>query len=299
MGQPIAVTEKPTIRPGIVRFETNRSFTGMGHEHYHSLADATGPRPPDEIARRLLATGKVDGVHVYMNVITVDVKKGHDASGLSGVIEGLYTYWQPGMVPPDFEDVAADEPAAGATAASSDAPADDAMSEAAKRVPCRVARTQSPGAARKPKRRPPRASASCRRRVRQAVVTRSAHARRGTSDHKPLELVVLARLVEEHVHDEVSVVEQHPLEVVEPLDTNRARASVALQLFLDGVHDRAHLPRVRTARDDEVVRDRQHRADREDDGIIGLLRRGSLRGEFGPALDRALAHALSQWNRSP
>jgi hypothetical protein len=135
VGQPIAVTEKSARRPGIVRFETNRSFTGMGHEHYHSLADATGPRPPDEIARRLLATGKVDGVHVYMNVITVDVKKGHDASGLSDVIEGLYTYWQPGMVPPDFEDVAADEPAAGAPAASGDAPADDAMSEAAKRVP--------------------------------------------------------------------------------------------------------------------------------------------------------------------
>ena len=82
VGQPIAVTEKPANRPGIVRFETNRSFTGMGHEHYHSLADATGPRPPDEIARRLLATGKVDGVHVYMNMITVDVKKGHDTSGL-------------------------------------------------------------------------------------------------------------------------------------------------------------------------------------------------------------------------
>ena len=157
VGQPIAVTEKPARRPGIVRFETNRSFTGMGHEHYHSLADATGPRPPDEIARRLLATGKVDGVHVYMNVITVDVKKGHDASGLSDVIEGLYTYWQPGMVPPDFEDVAADEPAAGAPAASGDAPADDAMSEAASAFPPRCSNAAA-SRERRQKQRPPRAS---------------------------------------------------------------------------------------------------------------------------------------------
>ena len=41
MGQPITVTEKPTGRPGIVRFELNRTLTGMGHEHYASAADAT------------------------------------------------------------------------------------------------------------------------------------------------------------------------------------------------------------------------------------------------------------------
>ena len=111
MGQPVAVTEKPSSKPGIVRFETNRSFTGMGHEHFSSLAEITGHRPTDELARRLLDTGKVDGVHVYANMITVDVKKGYDPSGLKEVIEGLYTYWQPGMVPPSFEDVATEEPA--------------------------------------------------------------------------------------------------------------------------------------------------------------------------------------------
>ncbi len=136
VGQPIAVTEKPSSKPGIVRFETNRSFTGMGHEHFASLAGITGHRPTDELARRLLDTGKVDGVHVYMNMITVDVKKGFEPDGLKEVIEGLYTYWQPGMVPPSFEDVAADEPAAATPAASSGgAAADDAMSEAAKKVP--------------------------------------------------------------------------------------------------------------------------------------------------------------------
>ena len=134
VGQPIAVTEKPSSKPGIVRFETNRSFTGMGHEHFGALAEISGHRPTDELARRLLNTGKVDGVHVYMNMITVDVKKGFEPTGLREVIEGLYTYWQPGMVPPSFEDVAPDEPAA-APAASSGGSADEAMSEAAKKVP--------------------------------------------------------------------------------------------------------------------------------------------------------------------
>ena len=135
VGQPIAVTEKPSSKPGIVRFETNRSFTGMGHEHFGTLADITGHRATDELARRLLDTGKVDGVHIYMNMITVDVKKGFEPDGLREVIEGLYTYWQPGMVPPSFEDVAADEPAAAAPAASGGGATDDAMSEAAKKVP--------------------------------------------------------------------------------------------------------------------------------------------------------------------
>jgi hypothetical protein len=136
VGQPIAVTEKLSRKPGIVRFETNRSFTGMGHEHFGALAQITGHRATDELARRLLNTGKVDGVHIYMNMITVDVKKGYEPIGLKEVIEGLYTYWQPGMVPPSFEDAVAEEPAAEAPAASGGgAAADDAMSEAAKKVP--------------------------------------------------------------------------------------------------------------------------------------------------------------------
>lgn len=135
MGQPVAVTEKPSYKPGIVRFETNRSFTGMGHEHFGSTAEIMGNRATDELARRLLATGKVDGVHVYMNMVTVDVKKGFDPDGLKEVIEGLYTYWQPGMVPPSFEDVAPDEPAAAAPAASGGSADEAAMSEAAKKVP--------------------------------------------------------------------------------------------------------------------------------------------------------------------
>ena len=63
MGQLVAVTEKPSPRPGVIRFETNRSLTGMGHERFTSMSDAVGRgRPP---RCQLLSTGKVDSVYVY------------------------------------------------------------------------------------------------------------------------------------------------------------------------------------------------------------------------------------------
>src|ERR1700694_4770538 len=73
MGQPITVTEKPTGRPGLVRFELNRTLTGMGHEYYGSAADAVGDRPPDVLARRLFEHGAVKSVHVYSNEVTVEL----------------------------------------------------------------------------------------------------------------------------------------------------------------------------------------------------------------------------------
>jgi hypothetical protein len=140
MGQPVAIVEKPTRLPGVVRFEANRSLTGMGHEAFHSASDAVGPRPAAELARRLFATGKVDGVHIYGNMISVDVSKGHTAAGLGDTVRDLYQYWRPGMAPPAFEDlVVGDEAAAPADAAvSSGGDADSALSEAAKRVPAHL-----------------------------------------------------------------------------------------------------------------------------------------------------------------
>jgi hypothetical protein len=138
MGQLVAVVEKPTTVPGVVRFEANRSLTGMGHERFTSPLDAIGPRPSAELARRLFDTGRVAGVHVYGNIITVDVAKGYDASGLYEIVRDLYQYWKPGMEPPAFEDLQApEETSAGAAAPTSgDAPAE--LSEAAKRVPAHL-----------------------------------------------------------------------------------------------------------------------------------------------------------------
>jgi hypothetical protein len=60
-------------------------------------------------------------VHVFGNIVTVDLRKGFDGSGLDIVVRDLYQYWKPGMEPPTFDDVvAADTPAAAAPAAGGD-----------------------------------------------------------------------------------------------------------------------------------------------------------------------------------
>jgi len=133
MGQPVAVVEKAP-RPGVVRLEANRSLTGMGHERFTASADAIGPRPAAELARRLFATGRVDAVHVYQNVATVELKKGYSSDGLAAVLEDLYIYWVPGREPPVLEMPV--EEAAAAPAAGEDAPA--AVSAAASRVPAHL-----------------------------------------------------------------------------------------------------------------------------------------------------------------
>ncbi|MET0911078.1 MAG: hypothetical protein ABWZ99_16550 [Ilumatobacteraceae bacterium] len=137
MGQLVGVTEKPSATRGIVRFETNRTISGSGHEQFRTVADAYGDTPSDELARRLFATGQVGGVHVMANIVTVDLVKGHDSSGLADVVRDLYQYWHPGMEPPVFEEGAADDADAGASAGDAGAAAggDAALSEAAKRVP--------------------------------------------------------------------------------------------------------------------------------------------------------------------
>jgi len=99
MGQPVVVTEKPTARPGVWRFETNRVLTGMAHERYHRGTEITGDRPPDELARRIFAHGNADEVHVYGNVVTVTLARGHGPDGLREIIEGLYTYYREGVTP--------------------------------------------------------------------------------------------------------------------------------------------------------------------------------------------------------
>jgi hypothetical protein len=135
MGQLVGVVEKPSTAPGVVRFELNRSLSGMGHERFTSELDAVGPRPSASLARELFATGKVASVHVFANIVTVDLLKGHDASGLSDIVSEMYRYWKPGVEPPTFEDLVPEEPAA---APSGDGGGDAELSEAAKRVPAHL-----------------------------------------------------------------------------------------------------------------------------------------------------------------
>ncbi len=99
MGQPISVVQKQGSRPDVVRFEINRSLTGMGHERYRSVEDARDDRPPDVLARRLLERGGVDAVHVYSNVITVDLADGGTAEGMKELIEELFIHYREGVQP--------------------------------------------------------------------------------------------------------------------------------------------------------------------------------------------------------
>jgi len=138
MGQLVAVTEKQSSTRGVVRFEINRTLSGQGHEHFDSVDDAYGPSPSDELARRFFATGQVGAVHVYANIITVDLEKGHDSDGLADIVREMYQYWKPGVEPPSFEDLQPDEPAAASGDSGGGGGEDAGLSEAAKRVPAHL-----------------------------------------------------------------------------------------------------------------------------------------------------------------
>ncbi len=112
MGQMVSVVEKRSSTPGIVRFESNRTLTGQGHERFRSAADAIGPRPAAELARRLFATGQIEGLHVYSNIVTVNLSRGFAGDGLYDIVRELYQYWKPGMEPAVFVSEAPAEVAA-------------------------------------------------------------------------------------------------------------------------------------------------------------------------------------------
>jgi len=122
MGQPVVVSRKSTRDPKVVRFETNRLLTGSGHEKY-TLGVGTGRAvtPGAVLAARMFAAGKAEAVHVFGNLITVELSGGQTADGLDEIIRDLYQYWKPGMEPPSFEDFVAEELAA--TPAADSAPA--------------------------------------------------------------------------------------------------------------------------------------------------------------------------------
>lgn len=94
MGQPIVVIETASaVNPGMVRFQTNRALTGMSHERYAASVEVRGDRPPDELARRMLAHGGVEAIHINGSVVTVDLTKGHDTAGLKEIIETLFIHY--------------------------------------------------------------------------------------------------------------------------------------------------------------------------------------------------------------
>ncbi len=146
MGQPVAVTQTPAGAPNRVRFEINRSITGQGHERFASVAEATGSKPAAMLARSLFDTGKVKAVHVFSNIVTVDVADATNNAGLSQILTDMYQYWKPGMEPRSAEEltklVATTTP--GDSASASEPVAESGVSAAASRIPAALlARSQA------------------------------------------------------------------------------------------------------------------------------------------------------------
>ena len=107
MGQPITVVRRPSSRAGVVRFETNRALTGMGHERYRAGDDIPGTTPADELARRLFARGGIAGVHMNGSVVTLEMADADsDPEGIEEIIAGLYLYWVEGVRVPDDDELA-------------------------------------------------------------------------------------------------------------------------------------------------------------------------------------------------
>ena len=93
MGQPITVVEKPSSNPAILRFETNRPLSGMGHEPYTAAPSELLGRPVDELARRLFAAGGVTRVHINGSVVTVSLGGGRTGAGLADIVRDLFLHY--------------------------------------------------------------------------------------------------------------------------------------------------------------------------------------------------------------
>ena len=140
MGQPVDVKQTAAGVPGRIRFELNRTLTGQGHERFTSAAQAIGPRPAAELARRLFSSGVVTGVHLFANIVTVDLVPGSRDGDLAQIVTDLHQYWKPGMKPPSVEELMAKVAPAvvDATSSASSAGSAPELSAAEKLVPAHL-----------------------------------------------------------------------------------------------------------------------------------------------------------------
>ena len=135
VGQPVDVKQTTAGVAGRIRFELNRTLTGQGHEKFTSASQAIGPRPAAELARRLFNSGAVLGVHVFANIVTVDLVPGSRDSDLAQIVTDLHQYWKPGMKPPTVEELMTQVSAPVAAAAPSADGSAPELSAAEKLIP--------------------------------------------------------------------------------------------------------------------------------------------------------------------
>lgn len=140
MGQPITVVEKRSSNPSILRMETNRPLSGLGHERYTEAPPEYLDRPVDEAARRLFAHGGVSAVHINGSVITVTLSGGSTGEGLADIVRGLFLHYGP---TPDEAPATDEAPAEDAPAAAEAPAADEAPAEPAEEAPAEPAEAPS------------------------------------------------------------------------------------------------------------------------------------------------------------
>ena len=102
MGQPVTVVQKSSSKPGVVRYEINRSITGMDHERYLVGDEVSGERPPDGLARRLFELGGINGVHINSNIITLHLGREADTDDIKDLIADMFIYYGPDVEIPSF-----------------------------------------------------------------------------------------------------------------------------------------------------------------------------------------------------
>ena len=106
MGQPVTFISTTSPKPGVLRFELNRSLTGMGHERYRAGDEILATRPPDVLAARIFEAGDVDSIHIYGSMVTVTMASTEQAD-LETIVSELYTYYVPGVEIPSDEELIA------------------------------------------------------------------------------------------------------------------------------------------------------------------------------------------------
>lgn len=106
MGQPVTFLSTTSPKPGVLRFELNRSLTGMGHERYRAGEEIRGTRPPDVLAGRIFEAGAVESIHMYGSMVTVHLAE-NEPGDLETVLRELYTYYVPGVEIPSDEELIA------------------------------------------------------------------------------------------------------------------------------------------------------------------------------------------------
>jgi hypothetical protein len=109
----------------------------MGHERYVGPESAKTDKPADVLARRLFDTGAVRSVHVFGNMVTIDMAPAGEQDVVVKVVEDLYQYWKPGMQPPSEEELMAQVASSSAPVAAA-APGEAGADPNLSRVPAHL-----------------------------------------------------------------------------------------------------------------------------------------------------------------